>query len=47
MNYFTLHNTYEKYADYLKAALVEQTPSIVDFGIAMINKRRNKRNRRK
>ena len=49
MNYYTLRNTYEKYADHLKAALVEQTPSIVDFGTTMINKRKYKckRNRRK
>lgn len=48
MNYFTLRNTYEKYTDYLKkAALVEQTPSIVDFGTAMANKCRTKRSKRK
>ena len=43
MKFYTSYNIY----DYLGTAIMIQTPSVVDFGTAMDNKRRTKRNRRK
>ena len=42
MKFYKLYNTY----DYLGTAIMTQTPSVVDFGTAMANKRKTKRNRR-
>ena len=38
---------YNNYTDYLSKAIMNQTPSVVDFGTAMANKRKTKRNKRK
>ena len=49
MELYTIHNTYaDKYFEHLDYIrnIVNKTPSIVDFGTAMANKRRTKRNRR-
>ena len=46
MKFNKLYNAYNKYYDYLCEHTMSQTPSVVDFGTAMANKRRNKRNRR-
>ena len=49
MGLYTIHNCYaDKYFEYLEYMYnLIQTPSIVDFGTAMANKRRTKRNKRK
>ena len=47
MKFYTIYNTYNVYPDYRRLAIMNNTPSIVDFGTAMANKRRTKRNRRK
>ena len=47
MKFYTLYNTYNKYCDYVCDHTMSKTPSVVDFGTAMANKRRTKRNRRK
>ena len=49
MGLYTIHNYYAyKYFEYLKYMdNLIQIPSIVDFGTAMANKRRTKRNKRK
>ena len=44
MKFYTLYNNY---TDYLSKDIMNQTLSVVDFGTAMDNKRRTKRNRRK
>ena len=44
MKFYTLYNNY---TDYLSKAIMSKTPSVVDFGTAMANKHRIKRNRRK
>lgn len=45
--YYTIYNICHRYPDFLKEAIMYQTPSMVDFGTAMINKRKRKRNKRK
>ena len=49
MGLYTIHNYYaDKYFNYLKYVDNHiQMPSIVDFGTALANKRRTKRNKRK
>lgn len=47
MKFYKLYNAYNMYYDYLNVRTMSQTPSVVDFGTAMANKRRTKRNRRK
>ena len=44
MKFYTLYNNYTEYPS---KDIMIKTPSIVDFGTAMANKRRTKRNRRK
>ena len=46
---YRLYNNYNKSLNDLRSAIKYGTPSIVDFGTTMINKRkcRHKRNRRK
>lgn len=44
---YRLYDYYHKSLNDLRSAIKYGTPSIVDFGTAMINKRKNKRNRRK
>ena len=44
MKFYTLYNNY---TDYLSKAIISKTPSVVDFGTAMANKRKTKRNGRK
>lgn len=48
MGLYTIHNTYaDKYYEYLRYMdKLIQTPSIVDFGTAMINKRNHKRKKK-
>ena len=43
MKFYTLYNNY---TNYLSKAIMSKTPSVVDFGTAIANKRRTKRNRR-
>ena len=45
MGLYTIHNCYADYREYVDNLI--QTPSMVDFGTAMANKRRTKRNKRK
>ena len=49
MGLYTIHNCYaDKYFEHLEYVdNLIQTPSMVDFGTAMANKRRTKRNKRK
>lgn len=47
MNYYRILNNYRKSLNDLRSAIKYETPSIVDFGYSMINKRKRKRNRRK
>lgn len=45
--YHILYNTCHRHSDFIKEAMRCQTPYMVDFGTAMINKRKRKRNKRK
>lgn len=45
--YYNLYNICHRYSGFLKEAIMYQTPSIVDFGTAIINKRKRKRKRNK
>lgn len=45
MKLYTIYDRWYRYSYFLKEAIRYQTPSVVDFGTAMINKR--KMNRRK
>lgn len=49
MGLYAIHNCYaDKYFEHLEYVdNLIQTPSMVDFGTAMANKRRTKRNKRK